>query len=337
MNKIYITILLLILILTSCNNNKTKEAEVERSMYVWTSLTRFAYKDNKFLTDNNIKNIYIRFFDVEWNTIHGEIPIAELKFKGYIDSVNIIPVVYIKNEVLKNIDTKDIDEFAKKLHFKIYQINDEYFWDKILQEVQFDCDWTETTQNKYFKLLTALKSEFEGIDISVTIRLHQIKYQAQTGVPPADKGVLMYYNMGDFQNENEKNSILNNQIGESYISENQDYPLELSLALPVFSWCVWYKWSYDGENYDYQFHKLLTSINSQNINELNFIEKSRDYDAPENLYQITKDTVYSGNYFRYGERLKLEQPSELDGITVSHETIYYWLQNGEGNKKGYWK
>ncbi len=295
-NHKYLVIILLFLL--ACNTEKTAQNHV-RSVYIWTAQTHFLDKDKKFLTENNIKNVYIRFFDVEWNTLHNEIPISILNFEGSIsEETNVIPVVFIKNEVLKEIDTANIEEFTNKLHYKIDTIFSSYFKEShILKEIQIDCDWTETTKDKYFYLLKQLKIKFENVEISVTIRLHQIKYQEKTGVPPADKGVLMYYNMGDFLDPQEPNSILNNEIGEQYINENSTYPLELSLALPVYSWSLWYRWG--------QFEKIMYDINSDNIDDFDFLHLIDDNNQSK-FYIGTKDTDFNNKYFREGDVIKLE-------------------------------
>lgn len=36
-------------------------------------------------------------------------------------------------------------------------------------------------------------------------------------------------------------------------------------------------------------------------------------------------------------KLRLSPPSQLDGITISHEAIYAWLYEGEGHTSGYWQ
>ncbi len=316
-NNKYIVIILLFLF--ACKTEPKPTQNHLRSMYIWTAKTNFSSKEGQFFIDNNIKNIYIRFFDVDWNSLHGEVPISELKFNGFIsEKINVIPVVFIKNEVFKNIDSADIKEFANKLHYKIDTIFSSNFKKRHkINEIQLDCDWTETTKDKYFELIKQLKNKFEGIDISVTIRLHQIKYQAKTGVPPANKGVLMYYNMGDFLDPQEPNSILNNKIGKQYVNEESEYPLELSLALPAYSWSLWYKWG--------EFEKIISDINSNNIDKFNFLCLIED-NKQNKFYEVTKDTVFNQKYFRHGDIIKLELIS-LKEIEKAKEICKSLLNN----------
>jgi len=296
-NHKYLIVILLFFL--ACNSPKIADNH-KRSMYIWTANTNFSDEDMIFFRENNIKNVYIRFFDVDWNSLHGEVPISIQNFNGFIyDDFNIIPVIFIKNEVFKELETENLDEFANKLHYKIDTIFSLYFKnrDRKIQEIQLDCDWTETTKDKYFELIKILKTKFENVEISVTIRLHQIKYQEKTGVPPAHKGVLMYYNMGNFLDPQEPNSILNNEIGKQYIDENSTYPLELSLALPIYSWSLWYQWG--------EFEKIMYDINIANADTLDFLYEIEN-NTHNKFYEVNKDTYYNDKYFRAGDIIKLE-------------------------------
>ena len=133
-----------------------------------------------------------------------------------------------------NTDVAGIDELAGKickLLASIYQnnLNKPY-------EIQFDCDWTETTKEKYFHLLKLARARlnqfgFSTAKISATIRLYQCKYLFKTGVPPVDKGMLMCYNMGNLKNPGTKNFILESYELRKYISSLNTYPLQLDVAV----------------------------------------------------------------------------------------------------------
>ena len=64
------------------------------------------------------------------------------------------------------------------------------------KEMQVDCDWTQGSRAAYFALLRALRDRLhaQGRRLSATIRLHQVKCSADTGVP-VDRGMLMAYNL----------------------------------------------------------------------------------------------------------------------------------------------
>jgi len=54
-------------------------------------------------------------------------------------------------------------------------------------------------------------------------------------VPPVDKGLLMFYNMGKISPDlNARNSIYNRADAEAYLESLPNYRLSLDVALPVF-------------------------------------------------------------------------------------------------------
>ena len=70
--------------------------------------------------------------------------------------------------------------------------------------------------------------------LSATIRLHQLKFIGESGIPPVDKGLLMCYNMGDLHRLRISNSILETAELKKYIKQLSVYPLKLDVAfLPV--------------------------------------------------------------------------------------------------------
>ena len=106
-----------------------------------------------------------------------------------------------------------------------------------IHEIQFDCDWTQSTKEKYFKFLRHFRQlqNDPTFQLSATIRLHQIKFANQTGVPPVNRGMLMFYNMADLESIKTPNSILDLEVAHQYIDSQTTYELPLDFALPIFS------------------------------------------------------------------------------------------------------
>ena len=105
---------------------------------------------------------------------------------------------------------QEIEKLADNILKKIHELNR-----KTPVEVQFDCDWTQITKNNFFYFLSYFKKQLanrismttpdplrdlqtEPV-VSATIRLHQLKFPEKTGVPPVDKGMLMFYNTGNLR------------------------------------------------------------------------------------------------------------------------------------------
>ena len=304
----------LLLLVSSCNTEK----EITRGMYFWKVNQEIDAKDADFLINNKIQNYYVRFFDVGWNLASGAVPLGALhqnkrinkkekeigKFKVLADSlihqknIKIVPVIFIKNEVMRNIKKEDINNLIKNIKFKINEIWEIEFHDFKCDEIQIDCDWSKTSKDNYFYFLKEFKKEMAIKKLTATIRLHQVKYPEITGVPPIDKGILMYYNMGKIKETTEINSILNNETGQKYINKKSRYPLALDLALPVYSWSVWFR--------NDEYKGLLYSMNDVNINDYDFLEN--DVNNPSH-YICVIDTVVGDNYFRNGDIFRLEKQS----------------------------
>jgi hypothetical protein len=109
-----------------------------------------------------------------------------------------------------------------------------------VRELQIDCDWTDLTRAAFFDFVTELRVlvHREGALLSATIRLHQVKYRERTGVPPVDRGMLMFYNMGGITADADTRSIFDRARAESYLARLPEYPLPLDAALPIWSWTV---------------------------------------------------------------------------------------------------
>lgn len=215
-----------------------KKNNCETSFYYWKTKFELSKNERSALEQLNINSLYIRFFDVDLDKDSGK-PIPVGIIQG-LDSVpkntKIIPVVFITNRTFLNSSNEDVALLAEKVITKINSIKKAY------NELQFDCDWSGKTKENYFLFLEKIRELIsKNIKLTCTIRLHQVKYTLRSGIPPVDRGTLMFYNMGDLYNQNEINSIYNSRNAEKYTAFMQDYKLPLDLALPVFRWYVHYR------------------------------------------------------------------------------------------------
>lgn len=316
--RVLIYNLILLLFLSCSADNLPKDI----SFYHWKSHADFNDTYEKVLKESKSEKIYLRYFDIDkieteqWGD-DGIYPtyviksVAE-KFKAF----DIIPVVYITNQVFQSGDL-DIEKLSNRIVQLINQISLKHF-SKRLNTVQIDCDWTQTTRASYFTLLESLKNQF---DINVTIRLHQIKFQEATGIPPVENGTLMLYNVGDLKNK-QQNSILENDIVKQYLNDKTSYPLNLNLALPLFS----------------------QTIITNNNNEIKIIKNSVRNDLEDDFhfnkvnntnFEVVSDTLFKGFYLSKGYSMKLEEVNELELINayntvkqsqlIINEIIFYHL------------
>jgi len=281
----------LFLILVGC-----RKSGPERSFYYWKTTFHLSALEEKRLDDLNVNKLYLRLFDVDWDEVKNMAsPVGKICFVSKPKlNIEFIPVVYIVNKTLQKTATVDIKNLAVKvlnLSGGLMKTNGLKF-----KELQIDCDWTETTHDKYFQLLTYLKAELNknGQILSATIRLHQVKYATVTGIPPVNRGMLMYYNIGKIDAASPRNSIYNKEDASKYISYISKYPLPLDVALPAFSWGVHVR----GD-------KVVDLLN--NLSSLDF--KNNTNFRPTDSTQLVADSsfFFRGFYFIRNDRIKLEE------------------------------
>jgi hypothetical protein len=285
--------LIITLISFSCRNSKVSN---DRGIYYWRTSFSMSPSETRFLSDLNIRKIYLRIFDVDWdNGLNAPIPLGEIKFINMPDSsFFIIPVIYITNKAIINLPDQQVDGLADKI---LNHANSILTWNKInFKELQIDCDWSESTRSKYFLLIAALKKRLipEHKIISATIRLHQIKYSYRTGIPPVDRGMLMFYNMGKINAMDNLNSIYNDKDASKYTESLKSYPLPLDIVLPMFGWIV-----------HIRNNKIAGLLNESMISELDKEKRFKAWGG--NSYSVTESFFLHGNYFMKGDLLKIEE------------------------------
>ncbi|WP_152017920.1 hypothetical protein [Aliarcobacter butzleri] len=272
MKKIVILIsLILVFALIVFSYNKTQKKDIQISFYSW---------ENSFEEQNINEKLYIKVLDVNFST---KLELLKTNIKDV--PKNFIPVIYITNETMKNVDyslvSKAILETLKNYKF---------------DEIQIDCDWSLSTRSNYFNLLEDLKEKLNK-KISATIRLHQIKYYTKTGIPPVDYGVLMYYNMSSISDFNTKNSILDNEIAKKYHYNFDVYPLKLKLALPLYSQAI-------------QFREEKAISLFEGVEEKDF---NNDFEKLENnRYKVLNSHYFKGRYIYKDDIFRLENSNEQD-------------------------
>lgn len=284
-------ILLVLYFLYACQSSTPP---VALSAYYWKTHYKLRPVEQSFLKEKEIHKLYIRYCDVGLKN-NEPVPIAPIEWREITTlPKEIVPVIYIKNEVFlkPHVDIKDL---VQKLKIYVQQISAKAGVQT--QHVQFDCDWSLQSKEQFFEFLTEFKKDTQWY-LSATIRLHQVKYFEKTGVPPVDHGVLMYYNMGTIAPVDE-NSIYDRSIAQKYVARLSDYPLHLDVALPIFSWGVQIR--------DHKVVTVIGGMREQDIRQNTVFKKIQDF-----TYEITEEYVYKGRLLQKGDRIKIEEVSAKD-------------------------
>lgn len=306
-----------VFLLSGCaeKNEKSSGNITEPSFYHWKSVFAPTNSELTVLKSNNVKNIYLRFFDVDWNTTNNQpSPIAQVRIPDATifsdQKLGVIPTVFITNECIQKISMEQCGPLAENIYKLISNIASVNQIDPI-KEIQIDCDWTAATKDKYFSLLESLQKIDTAHLYSATIRLFQVKYKNDAGVPPVKKGMLMCYNMGNLKSPLTNNSIIDPGELKKYTSNLDAYPLPLDVALPLFSWYVLFR-----EN---GYAGLLQDIGSEAL-------KGMSKPIGPNRIEIVKDTAWNNVSLKKGDLLRYEN-SSYDDIIKSASIIREKIKN----------
>ncbi|GMT48537.1 MAG: hypothetical protein IEMM0008_0076 [bacterium] len=281
----------LLIVVTTCSQTKRS---VHPAFYYWRTTFHLSAAETNYLQAMGAKKLYVKFFDVDWDSTRMlPVPKGALSFNTYPPKdLEIIPTVFITNRTLLNSPEGAIRSLSHNILKKL-KAQREHLKNPV-REIQFDCDWTLKTRAKYFALLGILRKSLKdsGIHISATIRLHQIKYYKRTGVPPVDRGMLMFYNMGDLRDLSTRNSILDIETAKKYLVNFKDYPLRLDVALPIFSWAVLIR--------DNRIIRLINNVREKDLADNHF--KKLD----SHRYQVLKSHYFFKGYLYKNDVLRLE-------------------------------
>jgi hypothetical protein len=281
-----------------------REIKPERAFYYWQNQPYFL-SDNESQTIKtlNVNKLYIKFFEVDKNDIQGIFPFAknELNLSRY-DSVEskieVVPTVYIRNEVFKQTSKKEIFQLVENLLFLIEKkFKKQYEENPIPKEIQMDCDWTESTKDNYMLFLNILKQKmlkksfFKNVSTSATLRLYAYKFPDKMGVLPVDRAMLMCYNLIPPFDAGDRNSILNLNELNKYLVGADTYRIPLDIALPIYSSVQVYQ--------NNSFAGIIYNEDST------FMSKTKKLN---NTWYLSKmDTVINGIFIRKGDKLKVEK------------------------------
>jgi len=304
---------LLVVLLAACKPGR----KVNTCFYYWKTVYRQNDTADSYIKHLKVHKLYVRIMDIDMADDGSEpIPISPINFQSKLpDSLEIVPVVFIVNDVLRNISHARMDELSRKLcvfvKAKVEQSGKVNF-----NELQIDCDWTQETRDNYFYLLKRIKQGIDNKQLSVTLRLHQLKNQKTSGVPPADKVLLMCYNMGNLRKYGKQNSIIELNELKKYAGANLGtYPMPMDIGLPLFGWAVAFR--------DKQYIGIDKRINFDNLNHAKQFASNGN-----NLYTAKTDLPAYG--LQSGDVVRWEN-SDIKTVQVAASYIGQYLKAGEVN------
>jgi hypothetical protein len=283
-------LLFLVLLAQACGSDSPPK-DVTRAFYYWKSSFQLSDYERKTLDTSGINKLYIKAFDVDWNFATNK-PIlkAPIVFQDTVPTnLAFVPVIFITNQTLKKIPDTYLNDFTDFIQTQLKNI----WQDRPYAEIQFDCDWTISTRAKYFKFLDLYRKYSHDKTLSATIRLHQIKFAHKTGIPPIDRGMLMFYNMSDWKKPQIKNSIYDLDAASQYTATLSKYPLALDIVFPLFRWAIFYRGN--------RFMTVINKLDSKTLNQQKFLKKEA------NKYYVQEDVHAFGISLRKGDMIRAEE------------------------------
>ncbi|GAB4041489.1 hypothetical protein [Spirosoma jeollabukense] len=298
----HIVLLLIGLCLTTCQSSERQTTEspkqITPAFYHWKVAYNPTHSELEQLKGLKTSKLYLHFFDVDWDAKNRQpIPKAFVQCRQKLTG-NIVPVVFITNRTLSNVAPSALPVLATNITQAITRISQKNAIR--FEEVQVDCDWSTGTRDRYFRLLTLLNQQLHR-PLSATIRLHQIKYTDQTGIPPVARGMLMLYNVADWKRADTRNSIYDADVANQYLSFVPTYPLPLDVVLPLFRWTVVYR--------NNRFLTFLNNVDRTSLASRKFLAVQSD----SMRFLTTRDTSAFGFSIRRGDLFRAE--------AVSSETL----------------
>lgn len=288
--------------------------KVNRAFYFWKS-DWLGETEEQLFNDAGANKLYIKVFEITLDELEGAIPASKSFTQlstNFLKGTEIIPCVFIENEVIAESTDEQLDELAENTVFLV----DKFMNSKLKKnqadkvnwtELQIDCDWMESSKEQYFSFLKRLKKHTDK-KLSCTLRLYPYKFHTKMGVPPVDRAMLLCYNLLNPRSEADKNSIMDISELKKYLVPNQDYPLPLDVSLPTYSSCYLFS--------NGQFEQVYHGI-------------------PENLegiclpnedglwYVVKQDTTIGANFFKRGRRLRIERVSPKQLLEATRLIVKY--------------
>lgn len=289
------------------------------TFYYWKTNFNLTKQEKEALKKSDSPYLYMRFFDVD--RVNGKLqPLASISSQKKLTiTKEIVPVVYITNRCLLNITTEELSLLANGIH-QLIQKKNAQIGNGDIREIQIDCDWTSSTREDYFTFLNILQ-DISGKEITCTLRLHQVRDRAKTGVPPVNKVYLMCYSTSSPLENSDENSILHIPTLKNYLGNLDSYPItNVAIALPIYSWGI--VKNHLGK------HQLINALNTDDLKNANF----KNLNANEVLVQ--KDGFYFGFYLNKGFSIKVESITDeqlnetikfLNSKLINFDIVYYHL------------
>lgn len=342
MKKVAIFLALPLLLAAGCSSAGAQPEAPHKecnAVYYWRTVFDPDSSEIHFLKEHEIGRIYLRMFDVSIDNQMSpatdrtepnatvRIPYETFyELKEAAPGTEFVPVVYVTLDALK--DSKGHEgRLATNI---VKRVRNMCSYNEVpdVAEMQLDCDWTQSTEQSFFRLCDSVKAVMaeSGLHwrLSATIRLHQLSRQA----PPVDCGVLMVYNTGSFDDPDATNSIISESDVKPYLKHLSAYPLHLDVAYPTYSWQLLFR--------NRRFVGLTDGVDVSDTLRFRSDDHGKTYvaktDVPIRDRLIRKGDILRCEISDYGEVSRVKALIERHLEARTHSNIIYHLDSSNLSK-----
>ncbi len=338
------TVLFFFLLIFCYSCKKHEKVSIVKSFCYWKTEGYFNSEDDSLIKKMDVKHMYLRLFDVDWNPYIKEAqPIATISNIGISDNLQLTPSVFITNDVLLHSSKLQLDQLSQRISTRISQVIDQYV--------------IQTAKSRAYKISENDYNNQEGNTIMSRLNEEEIVKTEKPKIEKLFQEILFdcdwyestrdnyfyllkklkaklpkykieatirlwqykYYEKAGippvdkgllmcYNMSNVKEYNANNSIGSSKeLSEyitHDNYPLRLDVALPLFSWSVLFRGGI--------FKGVISDIDDFDKNKLLFSKIS------ENKYQLQDDILLGNFYARNGDEIRIEKISDEEIENMIH-------------------
>ena len=303
MRRVELLVCLAIAVAASGCHRRAREAgpAPSRAFYFWRTTLALTPAEQHALVEHRVTRLYVRAFDIDdAGALVGPLTVPTGAAATLPPDLEIVPVVFLRQALFRHPPGDLAARVAQAVVERMTPFG------AAIHEVQLDCDWTDRTHDAYFAFLRDLHTRMPGVVQSATIRLHQVKYRERTGVPPVERGMLMFYNMGELGAAPGAHAIFDPESAAKYLGRLGEYPLPLDVALPLWSWTVHVR--------DGVIVGLMQSTDPSELPALDFLVRAPGGGGG---FTVTRTTFLHGEMLREGDALQPELTTSADTLAAA--------------------
>ena len=234
LRKILLPLLAFIFMTVSCSD----DVYIPRNaVYYFRNPFTLTSQERDFLVKQEVNSVYLHLFDVNLDSQKQPVTVNEIKFKDRLpENVEMVPVISFSSDVIT--DSLDLDQLSDYVIKNVDRILSENKYE-FPREIQIDFAWTPENQDAYFALLRKLSKRVKAKDkkyqVSVTVRLHQLK----ANIPPTDYVVLVLFDTDD--GNVPRSTILNYDYIHNRVEGLMTYRKRFTTTLPLYGFDLVYR------------------------------------------------------------------------------------------------